>query len=156
MTIPMMLGMPVNMIYNLTDTFFIGKLNDTHELAAISLLLPFATFLMVCWSFRVLCLIIMQWNMETMFLQDLVFLKKTVIYQTELITGLVVVLFIFRRFVVTCFSHDTQVIYIAAFILTIQFFYLSLQQVQGFWQEFFRQKEKECLQWSCLLQEALF
>ena len=63
--------------------------------------------------------------METMFLQDLVFLKKTVIYQTELITGLVVVLFIFRRFVVTCFSHDTQVIYIAAFILTIQFFYLS-------------------------------
>ena len=67
-----------------------------------------------------------------MFLQDLVFLKKTVIYQTELITGLVVVLFIFRRFVVTCFSHDTQVIYIAAFILTIQFFYLSLQQVQGF------------------------
>ena len=100
MTIPMMLGMSVNMIYNLTDTFFIGKLNDTHELAAISLLLPFATFLMVCWSFRVLCLIIMQWNMETMFLQDLVFLKKTVIYQTELITGLVVVLFIFRRFVV--------------------------------------------------------
>ena len=57
-----------------------------------------------------------------MFLQDLVFLKKTVIYQTELITGLVFVLFIFRRFVVTCFSHDTQVIYIAAFILTVQFF----------------------------------
>lgn len=74
----------------------------------------------------------MQCNMETMFLQDLVFLKKTVIYQTELITGLVVVLFIFRRFVVTCFSHDTQVIYIAAFILTVQFFHLSLQQVQGF------------------------
>ena len=46
MTIPMMLGMSVNMIYNLTDTFLIGKLNDTHELAAISLLLPFATFLM--------------------------------------------------------------------------------------------------------------
>lgn len=46
MTIPMMLGMSVNMIYNLTDTFFIGKLNDTHALAAISLLLPFATFLM--------------------------------------------------------------------------------------------------------------
>ena len=46
MAIPMMLGMSVNMIYNLTDTFFIGKLNDTHALAAISLLLPFATFLM--------------------------------------------------------------------------------------------------------------
>ena len=67
-----------------------------------------------------------------MFLQDLVFLKKTVIYKTELITGLVVVLFIFRRFVVTCFLHDIQVIYIAAFILTVQFFHLSLQQVQGF------------------------
>ena len=46
MTIPMMLGMSVNMIYNLTDTFFIGKLNDIHALAAISLLLTFATFLM--------------------------------------------------------------------------------------------------------------
>ena len=46
MAIPMMLGMSVNMIYNLTDTFLIGKLNDTHALAAISLLLPFATFLM--------------------------------------------------------------------------------------------------------------
>ena len=46
MAIPMMLGMSVNMIYNLTDTFFIGKLNDTQVLAAISLLLPFATFLM--------------------------------------------------------------------------------------------------------------
>ena len=46
MAIPMMLGMSVNMIYNLTDTFFIGRLNDTQALVAISLLLPFTTFLM--------------------------------------------------------------------------------------------------------------
>ena len=46
MAIPMMLGMSVNMIYNLTDTFFIGRLNDTQALAAISLLLPFTTVLM--------------------------------------------------------------------------------------------------------------
>ena len=38
MAIPMMLGMSVNIIYNITDTFFIGRLNDTAALAAISLL----------------------------------------------------------------------------------------------------------------------
>lgn len=46
MAIPMMLGMSVNIIYNLTDTFFIGQLQDTAALAAISLLLPFTTVLM--------------------------------------------------------------------------------------------------------------
>lgn len=46
MAIPMMLGMSVNIIYNITDTFFIGRLNDTAALAAISLLLPFTTVLM--------------------------------------------------------------------------------------------------------------
>lgn len=46
MAIPMMLGMSVNMIYNITDTFFIGKLNDTAALAAMTLLLPFMTILM--------------------------------------------------------------------------------------------------------------
>ena len=46
MAIPMMLGMSVNIIYNITDTFFIGKLNDTAALAAITLLLPFTTILM--------------------------------------------------------------------------------------------------------------
>ena len=38
--------MSVNIIYNITDTFFIGRLNDTAALAAISLLLPFTTILM--------------------------------------------------------------------------------------------------------------
>ncbi|HBF6022161.1 TPA: MATE family efflux transporter [Clostridioides difficile] len=46
MAIPMMLGMSINIIYNITDTFFIGRLNDTAAIAAISLLLPFTTILM--------------------------------------------------------------------------------------------------------------
>ncbi|HFL3707373.1 TPA: MATE family efflux transporter [Clostridioides difficile] len=46
MAIPMMLGMSINIIYNITDTFFIGRLNDTAALDAISLLLPFTTILM--------------------------------------------------------------------------------------------------------------
>ncbi|HCU2795244.1 TPA: MATE family efflux transporter [Clostridioides difficile] len=46
MAIPMMLGMSINIIYNITDTFFIGRLNDTAALAAISLMLPFTTILM--------------------------------------------------------------------------------------------------------------
>lgn len=46
MAVPMMLGMSVNIIYNVTDTYFIGKLNDTSALAAITLILPFATILM--------------------------------------------------------------------------------------------------------------
>ncbi|MDM0140872.1 MATE family efflux transporter [Clostridioides difficile] len=46
MAIPMMLGMSINIIYNITDTFFIGRLNDTAALAATSLLLPFTTILM--------------------------------------------------------------------------------------------------------------
>lgn len=46
MAIPMMLGMSVNMIYNITDTFFIGRLNDTAALAAMTLLMPVTTILM--------------------------------------------------------------------------------------------------------------
>ena len=46
MAIPMMLGMSVNVIYNITDTFFIGQLKDAAALSAIALLLPFTTVLM--------------------------------------------------------------------------------------------------------------
>ena len=46
MAIPMILGMSVNVIYNITDTFFIGKLNNTAALAAITLVLPFTTIIM--------------------------------------------------------------------------------------------------------------
>lgn len=46
MAIPMMLGMCVNMIYGITDAFFIGKLNNTEAMAAVTLSMPFTTFLM--------------------------------------------------------------------------------------------------------------
>jgi Na+-driven multidrug efflux pump len=46
MAIPMILGMAVNMIYNIIDAFFIGQLNNTAMLAAITLALPFVSILM--------------------------------------------------------------------------------------------------------------
>lgn len=46
MAIPMILGMIVNMIYNITDAYFIGLLKNTSSLAAITLALPFTTILM--------------------------------------------------------------------------------------------------------------
>ena len=46
MAIPMILGMVVNMIYNITDAYFIGRLNNTFMLASITLALPFTTILM--------------------------------------------------------------------------------------------------------------
>lgn len=46
MAIPMILGMVVNMIYNITDAYFIGRLESTSMLASITLALPFTTMLM--------------------------------------------------------------------------------------------------------------
>lgn len=46
MAIPMIMGMAVNMIYNITDAYFIGLLNNTSALAAVTLGLPFTTILM--------------------------------------------------------------------------------------------------------------
>lgn len=46
MAIPIILGMAVNMIYNITDAYFIGRLNNTSMLASITLALPFTTILM--------------------------------------------------------------------------------------------------------------
>jgi len=46
MSIPMILGMVVNMVYNITDAYFIGRLNNTAMLASITLALPFTTILM--------------------------------------------------------------------------------------------------------------
>ena len=40
--IPTMLAMLVQVIYNMTDTFFIGKLNDPNMVAAISICMPIA------------------------------------------------------------------------------------------------------------------
>ena len=46
MAVPMMLGMSVNMIYNIIDAFFIGRLNNTAMMTAVTLALPFTTILM--------------------------------------------------------------------------------------------------------------
>lgn len=46
MAVPMIMGMVVNMIYNITDAYFIGLLNNTSALAAVTLALPFVTILM--------------------------------------------------------------------------------------------------------------
>jgi putative MATE family efflux protein len=40
LAIPSVLSMLVNILYNLTDTFFIGKLNDPYQVAAVSVSMP--------------------------------------------------------------------------------------------------------------------
>ena len=45
MAVPMMLGMSVIMIYNVIDAFFIGKLNNTAMMTAVTLALPFTIIL---------------------------------------------------------------------------------------------------------------
>lgn len=40
LAIPSVLSMLVNILYNLTDTFFIGKLNDPYQVAAVSISMP--------------------------------------------------------------------------------------------------------------------
>lgn len=46
LAIPSVLSMLVNILYNLTDTFFIGKLNDPYQVAAVSISLPLFTLQM--------------------------------------------------------------------------------------------------------------
>ncbi|HNQ44155.1 MAG TPA: MATE family efflux transporter, partial [Candidatus Cloacimonadota bacterium] len=46
LAIPSVLSMLVNIFYNLTDTFFIGKLNDPYQVAAVSISLPLFTLQM--------------------------------------------------------------------------------------------------------------
>ncbi|MPQ30514.1 MATE family efflux transporter [Clostridium estertheticum] len=46
MAVPMMLGMSINMLYSIIDAFFIGKLNNTAMMTAVTLALPFTTILM--------------------------------------------------------------------------------------------------------------
>ncbi|MBW6513625.1 MAG: MATE family efflux transporter, partial [Candidatus Syntrophosphaera sp.] len=46
MALPSVLSMLVNIVYNLTDTFFIGKLNDPIQLAAVSISMPLFMFQM--------------------------------------------------------------------------------------------------------------
>lgn len=46
MVVPLMLGMAVNLIYNMTDAFYIGMLDSTPMMAALTLVLPFLLLLM--------------------------------------------------------------------------------------------------------------
>jgi multidrug efflux pump len=46
MSVPMMLGMCLSVLYSLIDAFFIGKLNQTQMLSAVALALPFMTIQM--------------------------------------------------------------------------------------------------------------
>ncbi len=46
MAIPVMLGMIVQVLYNMVDTFFVGKLNDVNQLAAANLGFPFFMIMM--------------------------------------------------------------------------------------------------------------
>lgn len=46
MAVPMVLGMAAMCVYNFADTLFIGLLQDTASLAAVSLCLPFSALLM--------------------------------------------------------------------------------------------------------------
>jgi len=46
MALPVMLGMIVQVFYNMVDTFFIGKMNDVNQLAAASIGFPLFMFMM--------------------------------------------------------------------------------------------------------------
>ncbi|MDI9524996.1 MAG: MATE family efflux transporter, partial [Candidatus Cloacimonadota bacterium] len=46
LTLPSVLSMMVNILYNLTDTFFIGKLHNEALVAAVSISLPLFTLQM--------------------------------------------------------------------------------------------------------------
>jgi putative MATE family efflux protein len=46
MAIPVILGMIVQVLYNMVDTFFVGKLNDVNQLAAANVSFPFFMIMM--------------------------------------------------------------------------------------------------------------
>ena len=46
MAVPVILGMLVQVFYNMADTFFIGRLNDVHQLAASGISFPFFMIMM--------------------------------------------------------------------------------------------------------------
>ena len=44
LAIPSMLGMLINIIYNLADTFFVGQTGDKNQVAAVSVAMPVFLF----------------------------------------------------------------------------------------------------------------
>ncbi len=46
MAVPSMLGMLINIVYNLADTFFVGQTGDSNQVAAVSVSMPLFLFFM--------------------------------------------------------------------------------------------------------------
>ena len=46
MSLPVVMGMMVQVLYNLVDVFFVGMLHDQYQLAAVNLAAPIAMILM--------------------------------------------------------------------------------------------------------------
>lgn len=46
LALPTILGMLVNVFYNMVDTFFVGKTGDPNQVAAVSLCMPIYLLLM--------------------------------------------------------------------------------------------------------------
>lgn len=46
LALPSMLGMLINVVYNLADTFFVGQTNDANQVAAVSVSMPMFMFLL--------------------------------------------------------------------------------------------------------------
>ena len=40
LAVPTMMGMLVQVFYNMTDTFFVGQLNDPNQVAAVAITMP--------------------------------------------------------------------------------------------------------------------
>ena len=48
LALPSMLGMLINVIYNMADTFFVGRTNDSNQVAAVSVTMPVFLLLIAC------------------------------------------------------------------------------------------------------------
>lgn len=46
LAVPSMLGMLINIVYNLADTFFVGQTGNSNQVAAVSVAMPVFLFLM--------------------------------------------------------------------------------------------------------------
>ena len=46
LALPSMMGMLINIVYNLADTFFVGQTGDSNQVAAVSVAMPVFLFLL--------------------------------------------------------------------------------------------------------------
>ena len=54
LALPTILGMLVNVFYNMVDTFFVGQTGDANQVASVSLCMPIYLFLMALGNIFVL------------------------------------------------------------------------------------------------------